>query len=207
MADRPHLPWAALAVSAIGHCAAIAMLMPAATCPAGLSPAGVLVVRWTAADRPDDMPAQPVRTRQVLAPKVGPKPMRATDLAIPATTVSAPATASAAEPASQDAAGGPDPEPTPLIAPQFDVAYLTNPVPPYPPASRAMGEQGEVFLDVHVSSTGEALNVRLRTGSGFARLDAAALETVRHWKFLPARRGDEAVAAWVVVPVAFRLRH
>jgi protein TonB len=37
------------------------------------------------------------------------------------------------------------------------------------------------------------------------RLDEAALVTVKKWRFVPARRGGEAVSAWVVVPIAFSL--
>ena len=39
----------------------------------------------------------------------------------------------------------------------------------------------------------------------FAHLDEAALETVKKWKFTPARQGNVPVAAWVLVPIAFRL--
>jgi protein TonB len=48
--------------------------------------------------------------------------------------------------------------------------------------------------------------VELRSSSGHDRLDAVALETVRRWKFVPARRGDQAVSAWVLVPISFSLR-
>lgn len=97
-------------------------------------------------------------------------------------------------------------EPAPFIAPHSNADYLSNPAPIYPPASRATGEQGKVYLDVHVSPAGEAVHVRLRASSGFDRLDAAALEAVRHWRFVPARQGAEAVTAWVVVPISFNLR-
>jgi hypothetical protein len=33
-----------------------------------------------------------------------------------------------------------------------------------------------------------------------------ALTAVRNWRFLPARRGTEAIADWVDVPVRFRLQ-
>jgi hypothetical protein len=35
--------------------------------------------------------------------------------------------------------------------------------------------------------------------------DAAALATVKHWRFSPARKGGEALEAWVLVPIVFRL--
>jgi len=36
-------------------------------------------------------------------------------------------------------------------------------------------------------------------------LDNAALEGVREWKFVPARKGAEPVEGWVRVPIVFRL--
>ena len=48
--------------------------------------------------------------------------------------------------------------------------------------------------------------VDLQRSSGYTRLDEAAQQAVRAWRFVPARRGDEAVPAWVVVPIEFTLR-
>lgn len=92
-----------------------------------------------------------------------------------------------------------------VTAPAFDAAYLENPAPPYPAMARRLHEQGRVILRVLVNPRGAADEVQLRTSSGHARLDEAALETVRRWKFVPAKRGTEPVAAWVLVPVSFNL--
>lgn len=69
-----------------------------------------------------------------------------------------------------------------------------------------MGEQGRVLLRVLVSRSGEPSEVAVNTGSGHDRLDQAALAAVRHWRFEPARQGDETVSAWVIVPIVFMLR-
>ena len=45
----------------------------------------------------------------------------------------------------------------------------------------------------------------MRTSSGYERLDRAAVEAVRHWRFAPARRGTETIAAWALVPILFQL--
>jgi protein TonB len=68
-----------------------------------------------------------------------------------------------------------------------------------------MGEQGRVVLRVLVNADGRPEQVELRGSSGSPRLDGAALETVRRWKFVPARQGERPVAAWVLVPISFRL--
>jgi len=92
-----------------------------------------------------------------------------------------------------------------VTAPRFDAAYLANPAPPYPPLARRAGEQGRVLLRVLVTPDGLAEHVEVKAGSGSARLDEAARDAVRRWRFIPARRGADAVAAWVVVPIDFRL--
>jgi protein TonB len=58
---------------------------------------------------------------------------------------------------------------------------------------------------VLVNAEGQPEQVELRTSSGSPRLDGSALETVRRWKFVPARQGERPVAAWVLVPISFRL--
>ena len=92
-----------------------------------------------------------------------------------------------------------------VSAARFDAAYLNNPPPVYPVLSRRKREQGKVLLRVQVSAQGAAERVAIQTSSGHVRLDSAALEAVKRWRFVPARRGGEAVAASVVVPIVFRL--
>jgi protein TonB len=93
----------------------------------------------------------------------------------------------------------------PLIPPRFDAAYLDNPAPAYPSLARRMREQGKVMLRVLVSASGAAERVELRASSGSERLDLSALETVRRWRFVPAKQGADAVSAWVLVPISFSL--
>ncbi len=97
------------------------------------------------------------------------------------------------------------PDPPPVIPPRFTADYLQNPAPAYPPLARRMHEQGRVLIRVLVSADGMPERIELKTSSGFPRLDQSALETIRNWKFVPARQGDQKIAAWVVVPIAFTL--
>jgi protein TonB len=92
-----------------------------------------------------------------------------------------------------------------MTQPNFNADYLENPAPVYPAAARRLGEQGRVILRVLVNVRGTADEVQVRTSSGFARLDDTARDTVRRWRFVPARRGAEPVAAWVLIPISFRL--
>lgn len=101
------------------------------------------------------------------------------------------------------AAPAPVAAPAPLIPPVFNADYLENPPPQYPPMSRRLGEKGRVLLRVFVSADGRAERIELKSSSGFDRLDAAAREAVASWRFVPARRGDQQVAAWVHIPILF----
>jgi protein TonB len=104
-----------------------------------------------------------------------------------------------------DAAPDPGP-PAQIVPPRFNADYLQNPAPPYPPIARRMREEGRVVLRVLVSPAGSPDKVELKASSGSARLDESALSTVKTWKFIPARQGDQPVAAWVLVPISFSLQ-
>lgn len=98
------------------------------------------------------------------------------------------------------------PSPPAPSKPRFDADYLDNPKPAYPYVSRKLKEEGRVVLRVQVAASGLPTDVALQGSSGFDRLDQAALEAVRRWKFVPAKRGDELVAASVLVPIVFSLK-
>jgi periplasmic protein TonB len=89
--------------------------------------------------------------------------------------------------------------------PKFGVAYLNNPAPTYPSLSRRKGEEGRALLRVLVSETGEATEVQLEKSSGSERLDQAAVDAVKNWRFIPARKGSQALSAYVLVPIKFSL--
>jgi len=95
--------------------------------------------------------------------------------------------------------------PQPLVPPRFDAPHLRNPSADYPRLARRLGEQGQVMLRVFVNRVGAAEKVEIESSSGSPRLDRAALDAVARWKFVPARRGDVDVGAWLRVPVVFRL--
>jgi protein TonB len=95
---------------------------------------------------------------------------------------------------------------TPATQPLFAADYLRNPKPRYPLLSRRMGEEGLVTLRVLVTAAGEPRQVELKESCGFPRLDQAAQDVVRSWRFVPAKRGESPVDAWVVVPIRFTLK-
>lgn len=86
-----------------------------------------------------------------------------------------------------------------------NVAYLRNPKPEYPFEARRRHWQGTVILRVYVEVDGHAQKVVLQRSSGYEVLDESALETVKDWRFVPAKRGDIAEASWIYVPIVFKL--
>lgn len=119
---------------------------------------------------------------------------------------SSPAVAPALAPAATAAPSAPAMPAVPVQQPRFDANYLQNPAPVYPALARRLGEEGRVQLRVLVEPNGQPSQIELKSSSGSARLDQAAQDAVWRWKFIPARRGDEAVAAWVLVPIVFNLK-
>lgn len=215
IAAGPRLRWIALAVAAIGHGAVVAALARLPSGSVAAQAPSVLAVKWVGDDKPAEAaPEPPVKPRPLpMEPKPRMQPARRSEpLPVPTpaevpAAVAEPAAEPAALPlAAAPSAGSAQTAPLPVVAPRFDADYLSNPAPAYPGASRAMGEQGKVFLRVLVTPQGQAQEVVVRTGSGYRRLDDAALDAVRRWRFVPARQGDEAVAAWVIVPISFTLR-
>lgn len=84
--------------------------------------------------------------------------------------------------------------------------YAENPRPVYPQDSKSRREHGNVLLKVEVLANGRVGTVELETSSGYSTLDKSALETVKRWKFIPAKKGKEAVICWVNIPIKFELR-
>jgi protein TonB len=78
--------------------------------------------------------------------------------------------------------------------------------PSYPNNARRLGIQGTTLLSVFVAMDGRVADVVVKQSAGHPELDQAAADAVKRWRFEPARRGNEAVAIWVLLPVEFRLR-
>lgn len=172
---------------------------------------GVLVYERS----PPAMPApeaEPVEPKPTAASRPRPAPLPVRSAAVPVSPPPAPAAgdsgadrdeASVAAPASPMPA---DEAPLPpLQPPRADAAFLDNPAPAYPPLSRRLREQGRVLLDVLIRADGSVGEVRLKRSSGFPRLDQAALEAVRRWRYLPAKRGGTPIDYWHVQPLDFEL--
>lgn len=77
--------------------------------------------------------------------------------------------------------------------------------PDYPAASRQRGEEGEVFLTIHILADGFPDSVVVTKSSGFPALDNAARQAVLRWHFAPALRGGVPVESTLTDFILFQL--
>ncbi len=97
-------------------------------------------------------------------------------------------------------------EPTtlPLTPAHVDPNYLHRPNPVYPALSKRLREEGTVLLRVNLDAQGIVLDISIEKSSSFQRLDQAAHEAVKQWRFIPAKRGQEAMPSTALVPIEFK---
>ncbi len=164
-------------------------------------------------------PPKPVETPRPVKEPTPVKPVEETEVAravprtVPAPAANeSPSAGSSAKPsmhsgdggqASAGKAGGAGSEQR--ITPAHDAGYLHNPKPRYPSIAIARNWEGLVRLRVYVLPNGTPGQVLLQQSSGHGALDEAALEVVQRWRFVPAKRGEQTIASWVVVPLVFKL--
>jgi periplasmic protein TonB len=104
----------------------------------------------------------------------------------------------------------PPPPPVPVaeavrIMPKIDAKRSQEPE--YPPTSRRLGEQGSLVLQVLVDTDGRVLDTKLVQGSGFERLDQAALDGVKtDYRFLPGTLDGKPQQMWYTFKFTWKLR-
>jgi protein TonB len=67
-------------------------------------------------------------------------------------------------------------------------------------------EEGTVTLGLLVGTDGRVVEISIANSSGFARLDKAALDAVRKWRWTPMMRGGEAVMLRGFLKIPFSLK-
>lgn len=81
----------------------------------------------------------------------------------------------------------------------------SNPSFTYPVMANVYGVEGKVTMRVEVRADGTPGKMWVKESSGHGILDRDAGEQLARWRFNPARKGGQAVAAWIDVPVIYRL--
>ena len=87
----------------------------------------------------------------------------------------------------------------------YKIGSEKNPHPTYPLIARKKGWEGRVVLQTDVDKEGNVKFVRILESSGFKVLDDISIETLKTWKFKPAKLGNKFVDDIVDIPVKFVL--
>lgn len=124
---------------------------------------------------------------------------------VPAPFIPTPAPATVIAPSAPSATPGPA---LPSIVQGGDIgAQMVAGKPPrYPVESRRRREQGTVVLALTLGMDGAVENIAVRQSSGFPRLDNAARDAVRGWRWKPVMRSGQVVRVSGVVEIPFVLR-
>ena len=85
----------------------------------------------------------------------------------------------------------------------YKIGSAKNPHPTYPLIARKKGWEGRVIIKAKIDREGNVSEIKVLESSGFKVLDNASLETLKKWKFTPAKIGNKFVADTVNIPVKF----
>ena len=85
------------------------------------------------------------------------------------------------------------------------VRLIKSERPRYPRAARREGWEGTVVLRIAINSGGAVEKVKTQESSGFPALDESATESVKTWRFDPAKDGEFPVPSTVDLPIRFDL--
>ena len=189
-----------IAISIAAHAAVLVFVSPfeRGTVPATSAELKVVILQpepLPAAHVEPPAPVPPSRARApaatlssvtTVAGSRQPAPVATLPLSVPVAAGTVPVAPAGPEPQPPRSQDQPATAGAPAIALLASAAYLRTPAPLYPPAALRAGEQGTVTLRVLVTREGLAARVDIEKSSGSPHLDAAALETVKAWRFVPA---------------------
>jgi len=80
-----------------------------------------------------------------------------------------------------------------------------NAAPAYPRIARQNGWEGTVKLTALIKKDGIVDQINVAESSGYRILDKEALNTVKKWKFSPARSGSARFSSRISIPIRFDL--
>lgn len=86
-----------------------------------------------------------------------------------------------------------------------DIIFESQPKPRYPMVSRRLGEEGTVIVKGCVEENGSIKNIKIINGSGYKRLDAEAIETVKRWTFSNRNQKNKKTISCYKIPIKFVL--
>jgi protein TonB len=210
-ADDRRPNWIAIAAIAAGHLLLLIALVRMDVIAIGRKPAPPMTIDLISIAPPPQPPVQPVDPKPEIAPVMPVQPQ----IVAPPPIVQAPA----APPPVAVAAAPPPPQavivataPKSVAAPAAPVSVdlstkmVFAPPPRYPVESRRKHEEGTVTLRLLLGVDGTVNDIAVGQSSGFDRLDKAALDAVRRWRWSPTLQSGEAVQVRGMVEIPFVLQ-
>lgn len=94
--------------------------------------------------------------------------------------------------------------PTSAFGPVEPAVLISSVKPVYPSEARSRAIEGDVVMDAIIDETGHV--GKMKVISGLSYLRAAAMESLRQWKYQPARSRGQAVSSQMLVTIRFRLK-
>ncbi len=191
----------------IGVLAAVIMAKPAPAPVEIVQPSiqGVIVMAEPEPTPPPPQPLPPPPPEKKPEPTPKPKPKPLPKAPPSERAVKAPEPEPAPPPPVSKPAEPAPAAPAPVVPPRADAGQISNPAPAYPSLSRRLREQGLVVLEILIRADGSVGEIKLKASSGFKRLDEAAINAVKHWRYQPATQGGKAIDFWYEQPLEFSL--
>ncbi len=75
----------------------------------------------------------------------------------------------------------------------------------YPEWAVQQGWQGKIAVAIEILKDGSVGRYKVMHSTGHDRLDKAAVETIKGWKFHPATKDGQAIVTCVQIPITFQL--
>lgn len=100
----------------------------------------------------------------------------------------------------------PAPPAGPVMVGDLDERLLEGRPPRYPVDSRRKREQGTVVVRLLIGTDGRVQQISIAQSSGFARLDQAAIQAIRDWRWQPIIRDGQPVEVRGLYSMPFTLK-
>ena len=213
VADRPpagrygeqdRANWIAILTIVIGHVLLLAALVKMDVIGLGPKPAPPTVVELlsiapppppSADPKPEMAPVKPVQPLIVSPPPIVQTPAPPPIVAVAAAPPPPQAVIVSAAPAS--------PAPSAPVSVDLSTKMVSASPPRYPTESRRKHEEGTVVLRLLLGLDGRVDDVSVSRSSGFERLDKAALDAVRRWRWSPTVQAGQPVQVRGFVEIPF----
>jgi len=78
--------------------------------------------------------------------------------------------------------------------------------PVYPENLRERDIEGKVILKLLINKEGKVQEIQIFQSSGYKMFDQIAIKAVGQWRFKPARKGNQQMVSWVLIPINFQIK-